>query len=105
MAGKPRGTMYPEYVQSRITAEMKRGMIHEAAQRGCSLRDIARDALGAYLKGEIEEAERIELTENLKFSFTADMKAQAVRAAGKLDISMSELVRRAIERYLEEVKA
>ena len=44
-------------------------------------------------------------TETINPMMTVEMKQDLIRASGRLDITASELIRRAIARYLEEVEA
>jgi len=102
MAGKPRPSVYPEVIGSKIPLQMRVQLLLHLKRKGRTLNDVARDALDAYLKSEIEEAKwRDPNTENIKVRITADMRSDVIHAAAKAAISEAELLRRAIGAYLE----
>lgn len=104
MGANNRPAIYTDSVYTNMPIEMWEALSGEAKQNGLPINEIARRALHAFLKGGAYGAKGDQIYEkNIHIRVTPRMKNEIYEAIAGLGIGESELVRRAIRRYLGEL--
>ena len=104
MGANNRPAIYTDSVYTNMPIEMWEALCHEAKRSDAPANEIARRALHAFLKGGAYGAKGDPMYEkNIHIRVTPRMKDEIYDAIAELGIGESELVRRAIRRYLGEL--
>lgn len=104
MGANNRPAIYTDSVYTNMPIEMWEALSSEAKQNGLSINEIVRRALHAFLGVGAYGAKGDPMYEkNIHIRITPRMKGEIYEAIAELGIGESELLRRAIKRYLGEL--